>query len=341
MGTSQSISITGRNGYGEWGGRVTAMTLVGSAQNVSLTGDAIRRRRRAEVRLVHHQHHPRRTCRGHGGHARRNGLLGAGPTAASPTSAEPSFEGSADSLALVRPVVGMAATPDGHGYWLVASDGGIFSYGDAGFYGSTGNIHLNQPVVGMAATPDGHGYWLVAADGGIFSFGDAGFYGSTGNIHLNQPVVGMAATPDGHGYWLVASDGGVFSFGDAGFYGSTGNIHLNQPVVGMASTPDGHGYWLVASDGGIFTFGDAPLLRIDRHHLTLAKPVVGMAGRVPGYWLVATGGGSPTAVPPSTALRRDAVGSVGYQADRGQSSVHTACRTTDGHSRPVRRDHSA
>ena len=36
------------------------------------------------------------------------------------------------------PVVGMAATPSGHGYWLVASDGGIFSFGDAPFYGSTG-----------------------------------------------------------------------------------------------------------------------------------------------------------------------------------------------------------
>ena len=76
----------------------------------------------------------------------------------------------------------MAATPDGHGYWLVASDGGIFAFGDAGFYGSTGGITLNRPVVGMAATPDGHGYWLVASDGGIFAFGDAGFYGSTGGL---------------------------------------------------------------------------------------------------------------------------------------------------------------
>ena len=25
----------------------------------------------------------------------------------------------------------MAATPDGNGYWLVASDGGIFTFGDA------------------------------------------------------------------------------------------------------------------------------------------------------------------------------------------------------------------
>ncbi len=158
---------------------------------------------------------------------------------------------------LSRPVLGMAATPTGHGYWLVASDGGVFSFGDATFYGSTGAIHLNQPVVGMAATPTGRGYWLVASDGGIFSFGDAAFYGSTGAIHLNQPIVGMASTPDGRGYWLVASDGGIFSFGDAAFYGSTGAIHLNQPIVGMASTPDGRGYWLVASDGGIFSFGDA------------------------------------------------------------------------------------
>ena len=51
----------------------------------------------------------------------------------------------------------MAATPTGRGYWLVASDGGIFSFGDAAFYGSTGSIHLNQPIVGMAATPTGQG----------------------------------------------------------------------------------------------------------------------------------------------------------------------------------------
>ena len=32
----------------------------------------------------------------------------------------------------------MAATPDGRGYWLVASDGGIFAFGDAPFHGSMG-----------------------------------------------------------------------------------------------------------------------------------------------------------------------------------------------------------
>ena len=106
------------------------------------------------------------------------------------------------------PVVGMAATADGGGYWLAATDGGVFSFGDAQFHGSMGGQHLNAPIVGIAATPDGGGYWLVASDGGVFSFGDAGYFGSMGGLPLNRPVVGIAATADGHGYWEVASDGG-------------------------------------------------------------------------------------------------------------------------------------
>jgi hypothetical protein len=46
----------------------------------------------------------------------------------------------------------MAADQTGLGYWLVARDGGIFSFGDASFHGSTGGQHLNQPIVGMAST---------------------------------------------------------------------------------------------------------------------------------------------------------------------------------------------
>jgi hypothetical protein len=55
-------------------------------------------------------------------------------------------------MALAKPIVGMAATPDGGGYWLVASDGGIFSFGDADFYGSTGAMALAKPIVGMATS---------------------------------------------------------------------------------------------------------------------------------------------------------------------------------------------
>ncbi len=43
-------------------------------------------------------------------------------------------------MVLNKPVVGMAVDLTEGGYWLVASDGGIFAFGDAPFYGSTGNI---------------------------------------------------------------------------------------------------------------------------------------------------------------------------------------------------------
>ncbi len=79
---------------------------------------------------------------------------------------------------LNAPIVGMARTTDGGGYWLAAADGGIFAFGDAAFHGSMGGHPLNQPIVGMATTPGGGGYWEVASDGGLFSFGDASFLGS-------------------------------------------------------------------------------------------------------------------------------------------------------------------
>ncbi len=41
--------------------------------------------------------------------------------------------------------------PSGSGYRFVASDGGIFTYGEP-FFGSMGGTKLNKPVVGMAGT---------------------------------------------------------------------------------------------------------------------------------------------------------------------------------------------
>src|SRR6185437_15615207 len=100
-----------------------------------------------------------------------------------------------------------------HGYWLVGSDGGIFTFGSAQFYGSTGSLTLQRPVVGISPTADRAGYWLVASDGGVFAFGGAGYYGSipgaglhpagSGQPHsLNAPIVGMVPSSDGGGYFM-------------------------------------------------------------------------------------------------------------------------------------------
>jgi len=201
---------------------------------------------------------------------------------------------------LNQPIVGMAVDRNTGGYWLVAADGGVFSF-NAPFYGSTGNITLNKPVVGAAPTLNGLGYYLVASDGGVFTFGNAGFHGSTGNLVLNKPVVGMGLDRATGGYWLVAADGGVFSF-NAPFYGSTGAITLNEPVVGMAPVSDGSGYRLVASDGGVFDF-NTPFYG-STGGMTLNKPVIaGLTNNsYDGYWLVASDGGVFTFGPPSQGM---------------------------------------
>ncbi|MEO7443373.1 MAG: cell wall-binding repeat-containing protein, partial [Acidimicrobiales bacterium] len=202
----------------------------------------------------------------------------------------PGADTAAASGGVDRVVVVRSVADGGPGYRLVASDGGVFSFGGARFLGSTGAVKLARPVVGMASVPGG--YWLVGADGGVFAFGEAGFHGSAGALKLNQPIVAMAATPSGLGYWLVGADGGVFAFGDARFHGSTGALKLNRPIVAIAASPTGKGYYLVASDGGVFAFGDA-VFRGSSGALKLNRPIVSASvtrsGR--GYHLVASDGG--------------------------------------------------
>jgi len=177
------------------------------------------------------------------------------------------------------------------GYWQVAADGGVFTFGSAGFYGSTGSLKLNKPVVGMAPTPDHRGYWLVASDGGVFAFGDAGFFGSTGSIKLNKPIVAMIPTLNGGGYWLIASDGGVFAFGDAPFYGSTGGAPPPYPITAAAPSFLGGGYWLVDSNGQVFSYGNAPF-EGQPFFAPGGYRITGMAGThdSSGYWLASANG---------------------------------------------------
>src|SRR6202050_3240774 len=174
-----------------------------------------------------------------------------------------------DQFTYVAPPPPPPSPPAQHGYWLVGSDGGIFTFGSAQFYGSTGSLHLQRPVVGITPTASRGGYWLVASDGGIFNYGDAGFYGSIPGLglhpagsgqpnSLNAPIVGMVPSADGGGYFMVASDGGVFAFGDARFAGSCPGIGgCSGAAVAVMPDASGNGYWVVTSSGSVYPFGDA------------------------------------------------------------------------------------
>jgi hypothetical protein len=187
------------------------------------------------------------------------------------------------------------------GYWLVGSDGGIFSFGSAAFHGSMGGTPLQRPVVGITPTADRNGYWLVASDGGIFSFGDSAFYGSIPGVglhpagsglpdSLDAPIVGMVPSSTGHGYFMVASDGGVFAFGDAHFEGSCPGIGgCYGAAVSVMPDSTGNGYWLVTSKGAVYAFGDAPVYGSPPPESVPVVSAVATPDRH-GYWILYSNG---------------------------------------------------
>ena len=165
--------------------------------------------------------------------------------------------GSLSTSPKANPVVGIASTPDGKGYWEVTRDGGVARFGDAGNYNDLPGLHVNvHDIVAIAPTSDGKGYWLIGADGGEFAFGDAGYHGSLPGLHIHvDDIVGMVATPNGKGYILVGRDGGVFVFGGV-YHGSLPGLHIRvDDIVGILPTGAETGYVLVGSDGGSFVFG--------------------------------------------------------------------------------------
>src|SRR5207244_13172001 len=100
------------------------------------------------------------------------------------------YQGSMGGKAVNAPVQSLVPDPDREGYWLVASDGGVFAF-KADFRGSMGDKVLNKPMTGMV--PFGNGYLMVAEDGGIFNFSDKPFSGSLGDKPPANPVVSITA----------------------------------------------------------------------------------------------------------------------------------------------------
>ena len=118
-------------------------------------------------------------------------------------SATRKFHGSTGNIRLNQPIVGGIATASGRGYWFVARDGGVFSFGDARFHGSIGGANTGLTIVGMAPAPNSNGYLLLASNGRVFSFGSAKNYGSAVNSCSGAPAVAIATSRHARGYWIA------------------------------------------------------------------------------------------------------------------------------------------
>ena len=107
-------------------------------------------------------------------------------------------------MRLNQPVLGMERTRSGKGYWLFASDGGVFTFGDAKFYGSAGSRHLTSPVVAMQRTPAGNGYWMLAPDGDVLRVRRRPQATATSAAAPTTAAPArLLVSPSGKGYWIV------------------------------------------------------------------------------------------------------------------------------------------
>jgi len=104
----------------------------------------------------------------------------------------------------------IAATPSGLGYWLFATDGRVFAFGDAAHFG---NAKSDRVTGGDNRGSDG--YWLVTQGGRVRSFGTSKSLGDLAGRDLGSKVVGLAATPSAEGYVIVTAKGRIYRFGDA------------------------------------------------------------------------------------------------------------------------------
>jgi len=140
------------------------------------------------------------------------------------------FLGSAAGTPLHAAVVGMTATPDGRGYWLVSADGGVFAFGTARFFGSAAGTPLGAPVVGIGAASNGAGYWLAAADGDVLAFGSAPGKGTRFGTFGGRTAA-ISDARDTCGYRTVTDDGFVGAFRAS--HAPPLAVALTSPAVGI------------------------------------------------------------------------------------------------------------
>ncbi len=160
---------------------------------------------------------------------------------------------------LNQPIVGMVPSANGQGYYMVASDGGVFAFNTT-FAGSCPGIGgCSGTAVAVASDASGNGYWLATNTGHVYSFGGAPYFGAPGP--LIAPITSMVRTPDGGGYYVLDAAGQVFAYGDA--MHSLGGLPAGatstlDPATAIIATADGGGYWISTALGKVSPFGDAP-----------------------------------------------------------------------------------
>jgi hypothetical protein len=117
------------------------------------------------------------------------------------------FLGSLGGSPPPSPIVALAPTSTGGGYWMVSRDGTVYAFGDAAH---RGNLTGGQVATDIAALPAGRGYAVLAETGAVRAFGPGATDVSVSQTNRLQPAVGqravgLAITPGGRGAWVATA----------------------------------------------------------------------------------------------------------------------------------------
>src|SRR5207244_11173261 len=84
------------------------------------------------------------------------------------------------------------------GYWMVGSDGAVYTFGDAGQYGGV-TPAAGSSAVDLEPTPSGKGYWIVTDKGVVTTRGDAAPFGqpAAAGLTAGETRTSLSATPTG------------------------------------------------------------------------------------------------------------------------------------------------
>jgi peptidoglycan/xylan/chitin deacetylase (PgdA/CDA1 family) len=139
----------------------------------------------------------------------------------------------------------------GLGYHVLASGGGVHSFGAPGYGGITAGTGVK--AIGMAADRATGGYWILRSNGGVSNI-HAPWHGSlAGKIPAGQAVTAIAASPAG-GYLILTSGGGVYPYGAPGYGSAAGTLPAGITAAALSADPVTGGYWILKSNGGVANY---------------------------------------------------------------------------------------
>ncbi len=115
--------------------------------------------------------------------------------------------------------VSLVPTLDGHGYWILESNGQVLPMGDASSYGSPTTSQMSgQTAIGIAMTPDLQGYEVLTSSGQALPFGDA----TTMTSPTNATSVVISPDPAGK---VLSMGYGFFNIPSAGFSSASAQVN--------------------------------------------------------------------------------------------------------------------